>query len=261
MTVASVHWPGPCARTLAARCTAAIAAILYSSFLASYLVSSGSTIDFVSELERPGAPYADWYRVSDVLAGVLLLAMVALTWPAHRSGRRATTWALAAAAVVGVSSMIDGASRMDCAPSVQRTCDVGDHSVLGILRQLLVGHTLSGLTGFIAAGVGAALCARAAWSCGASTWMRVNIVLAAVIGACGLADGGLLLAQVDVATVERVRILVVSVWVVVVPWTTEVCARPAQGNRYAGKSARATLSCAGSYGGSEDDEFQRQRHV
>lgn len=208
-------------RRIASVVLAAVAAVLYSSFLLTYLTGSGRSADFVSELERPGAPYAAWYRASDVVAGI---AMLALAWLCRslfpgRGVRPAVRWAVVAVTAVGVASMLDGASSMDCVSSVTSRCDLGDHSVVGLLRQLVVGHTLSGLVGFAAAGMGAAWCARAAWSSSNDLWMRVHIVLGAGIGLCGLADLVLLLGQIDVGLVERVRILLVSLWVGALPWT------------------------------------------
>lgn len=221
---------------------AGMSAVLYSSFLLSYLVGGPQHADFVSELERPGAPYAQWYRASDLIAGLLMLVIAALCWP-ERGTRPWSRWAVLAVAVVGACSILDGVSSMDCAPSARVACELDIYSVGGLLRQLLVGHTLSGLVGFIAAGVGAGCCARVAWAqqvpqlaspppagsppgarrypgnSVAIWWMRVHIVLAAGIGMCGLGDLVLLLAQVDVAGVERVRVVLVSLWVAVVPWT------------------------------------------
>lgn len=210
----------------------ALAAVSYSSFLVSYLSPTGRSIDFVSELERAGAPYADWYRASDVVAGALMVALAAQCWRGRRSisqsGSQAIGWALIAVALVGGSSVLDSVSPMDCNPSVQTVCDIGDQGVTGLLRQLLVGHTVSGLVGFAAAGIGAAWCARVAWLGRSSHPMRVHIVLAATIGVCGLADLALLLGGADVGMVERVRIVAVSAWIAVVPWTVQACAQPAE---------------------------------
>lgn len=92
-----------------------------------------------------------------------MLIVLTWCWPAARK-RGPARWALVALAVLGVCSMTDGATSMDCTTSVRSACDVGDGSISGLLAQLMVGHTLSGLAGFAAAGLGAACCARAAWS-------------------------------------------------------------------------------------------------
>ncbi|MBO1767174.1 DUF998 domain-containing protein [Allobranchiibius sp. GilTou38] len=206
MTRRTVAWP-----------LALVAAVLYSSFLLSYVVRRGQHADFVSQLELPGAPYADWYRASDVLAGLALLAIAWLCWP-DRHVRTAVRWACVMVAVVGAGSLLDGSTSMDCASGTGTTCDLGDHSVPGLLHQLIVGHTLSGLAGFAAAGIGAACCARASHPAHPG-WMRVHIVLAAGIGLCGLADLALLLVNIDMGLVERLRILLVSAWIASVPWT------------------------------------------
>ncbi|MBO1753951.1 DUF998 domain-containing protein [Allobranchiibius sp. CTAmp26] len=201
------------------------AAVLYSSFLFSYAVGSGQRADFVSQLELPGAPYAGWYRASDVLAGLALLTLAWLCRPAG-GGRVAVRWACVMAALVGAGSLLDGSTSMDCAAGARGTCDLGDHSVLGLLHQLVVGHTLSGLVGFAAAGLGAACCARASWPAHTG-WLRVHIVLAAGIGMCGLADVALLLANTDIGLVERVRIVLVSTWIASIPWTIRAVRRDA----------------------------------
>ena len=199
------------------------AAVLYSSFLLSYVVRSGQHADFVSELERPGAPYADWYRASDVLAGIGLLVLARLLWPG-RDGRAAVRWTCVMTALVGTGSLLDGSTSMDCATGSRTTCDLGDHSVLGLLHQLVVGHTVSGLVGFAAAAIGAACCARASWPAHTG-WMRAHIVLAAGMGLCGLADLALLLTSVDVGLIERLRIVLVSAWIISTPWTIRAMRR------------------------------------
>ncbi len=237
-----MDWPGSRTRHVAAQYVAAAAALLYSSFLMSYLLPTDRAADFVSELERPGVPYAEWYRASDLLAGVLLMVLAWLSWPAGDRGhnsQRAVRWSLVAVAAVGLSSVLDGSTSMDCRPSTQAGCDIGDNSVTGLMGQLLVGHTISGLVGFAAAGLGAAWAARAAWlqhtaggarrTSAVTVGMRVNIVLAAAIGLCGLADLALLLVEVDVALVERIRIVVVSAWIAALPWTVKVCVPPGPG--------------------------------
>lgn len=267
-------------RRLATRVVGALAAVVYSSFLVSHLFPTDRSIDFVSELERSGAPYAGWYRASDAVAGVLMIALAVLCSRGLRSlsnrqdNRRAIRWALIAVALVGASSVLDSLSPMDCNPSVQSMCDISDQGVTGLLRQLLVGHTLSGLVGFGAAGIGAAWCARAAWleraahldraadaartDKAATAWMRVHIVLAAVVGLCGLGDLVLLLVGADVGLVERVRIVVVSLWIATVPWTARVCASPARSHAHGQvrRSAnRASLSTTTHYGGNGHDQF------
>ncbi len=200
-----------------------LAALLYSSFLLSYLLDSGEHADFVSELERPGAPYAGVYRTCDVVAG---LALVALAWMCRPgSGARRSEWGVCGAlAAVGIGSLLDGGTSMDCESGSTSTCELNAHSVGGLLQQLLVGHTLSGLLGFIAAAIGAACCARAAAfgtprAVAAARWMRLHIVLAAGMGLCGLADLAFLLADAEVGAVERARVLMASLWIVAVPWT------------------------------------------
>ncbi|MDQ2852536.1 MAG: DUF998 domain-containing protein [Actinomycetota bacterium] len=225
-------------RPVIARFTAAGSGVLYSSFLLSYLTGAQGHIAFISELERPGAPYAGWYRASDLGAGVLMVALAWLCW--SRPQQPITRWALVAVSVTGIGSMLDATSTMDCAPTVRSTCDITDHTVTGLISQLLSGHTVTGLVGFAAAGIGAGCCARAGWqtrettrrimvtgttppllhqAASAHRWMRAHIVLAAVIGTCGLLDVLFLLTHTnDVAIVERVRILAVSGWIVLIPW-------------------------------------------
>ncbi len=90
-----------------------------------------------------------------------------------------------------------------------------DRGVTGVLRQLLVGHTVSGL-----------------------------------VGLRGLADLALLLVGADVALVERVRIVVVSLWTAALPWTGQVRASAER------DSLRTdVLSTTGHYGGNEHDKF------
>ncbi|MEO8749805.1 MAG: hypothetical protein ABI384_05350 [Allobranchiibius sp.] len=74
--------------------------------------------------------------------------------------------------------------------------------------------------------------------------------MSGLVGLRGLADLALLLVGADVALVERVRIVVVSLWTAALPWTGQVRASAER------DSLRTDLlSTTGHYGGNEHDKF------
>jgi hypothetical protein len=101
---------------------------------------------YISELSVAGQPASLVFRISDIGAGIGLavLASVFATWrptSGTRTGRAALTGA-------AVASIVDGASPMTCAPSIDQQCWTADHA--GLSTQLTQLHTISGLFGFSA---------------------------------------------------------------------------------------------------------------
>src|ERR671930_523998 len=128
-----------------------VGAAAYSSFL--FARPLGSKLDpvnsYVSELGVRTQPASAFFRASDVLAGLLivLLALVlrdGLPRDRRREGGRA------ALATAGVASVVDGLHPMGCTPSVDVVCRPPP-DVLGLLAQLREVHTVSSVTGVVAA--------------------------------------------------------------------------------------------------------------
>jgi hypothetical protein len=188
-----------------------VAAICYSSFLLSPLTGGPSgQRGFVSELEAPGTPYAWLYRGSDVAAGlsIVLLAFTLTRWLPRR---RQTDLGLLLLALVGLSSILDGATTMRCDPATDAACAHGESSVGGLVSQLSTVHTDTGLIGFFGAAAGAILLGAVSWH---QRRLSSTAQLAAgvAIAGCGLLDLVLLLTRRDLGSVERLRILLSSAW-------------------------------------------------
>jgi len=200
------------ARTLIGGAAAIIAALCYSSFLLSPWLDPGSPAanGFVSELEDPGQPFAWLYRTSDVVAGLGILVAAWAVWPLV-AGRRWAKAGVALLALTGIGSLLDPAASMQCDPSVSASCAQAEHTAVGLLRQLLVLHTDSGLLGFAGSAAGAAvlgLVLAGRWP----FWGRLQVALGIAMASCGLADIVLLLVGASIGTAERVRILLTSGW-------------------------------------------------
>ena len=130
---------------------ALFAGLAYSAFLLSPLTQPAGTrqVEFISELEVAGHPWSWLYRLADVGAG---LAMV-ITAVAVREllGRRPGTGTGSTfLAMAGIASVIDGATSMRCDVSSGGACAVAEHTAGGLLSELSVLHTDSGVAGLLA---------------------------------------------------------------------------------------------------------------
>jgi hypothetical protein len=96
---------------------------VYSSWVLAFVLPTGLSqrAAFTSELEATGQPYAWLFRVSDVVAGLLLAlgAVAALGWAARAPTRCAPllVLAVAAVAVTGVTNALTGVFALDCTTS------------------------------------------------------------------------------------------------------------------------------------------------
>ena len=189
---------------------AIVAATAYSSFvfgpvLHSHLPTAHS---FVSELEAAGQPYRQFFRATDILSGVLIVAVAAVL--ARRLGRPARPGG-ALIAVMGIASVTDSATRMGCAPSLDAACRAQDSSITGLLSQVFEAHTLSGLAGFLGGSAGMILLGLAQRPRSAP-WGRAGVTAGIALAAVGLVDLALLAGDGPFGLAERGRALVVSLW-------------------------------------------------
>lgn len=190
---------------------AIIAAACYSSFLLSPWTHAASAASngFISELEDPGQPFAWLYRTSDVLAG---LGVLVAAWALRRRvGGRWPAAGVALLALTGGSSVLDAATSMQCDPGTSTRCAHGEHTVSGLIGQLLALHVDSGLLGFLGAAAGAAVLG-AALAGRRPGWGRLQLALGIGVACCGLADLVLLLMSSSIGTTERARVLLTSGW-------------------------------------------------
>ncbi|MBV9821734.1 MAG: DUF998 domain-containing protein [Actinobacteria bacterium] len=192
---------------------AALAALCYSSFLLAPVLRPGvSARGFVSELELAGQPYAWFFRLTDVIAGLGVLLLVGCL-RASIGRRRQEIAGRALLALTGAASILDGVSSMGCDPLADPGCARSEQSVGGLLGQLAALHSDTGLVGFAGAAAGAILLG-AAWYDRRPSLGLAQILLGVLIAGCGLADMALLLTGRDLGQVERVRTLATSLWFV-----------------------------------------------
>lgn len=191
------------------------AGLCYSSFVLAGPL--GSRLDplnsFVSELEVRGQPGSGFFRLSDAMAGflVLLLAVIVrYTRPAEGRPVGAGCFFLACA---GSASILDAANPMPCTPSTDSACrrlqDTPD-----LFAQLHQNHTVSSVLGVTATLAGMLLLGAGSVA-GTGALDRATRLLAVLIAtlACAQAwstfSGGY-----GVGLLERTQVLLVSTWLV-----------------------------------------------
>jgi hypothetical protein len=128
-----------------------VAALAYSSFLLAGPL--GSTLDpttsYVSELGARTQPASVFFRATDMVAGGLIIVLATALWSGlARDWRREV--GTAALELAGAASVIDGWKPMDCTPSIDQACRLREDA-MGLLGQLREPHTVSSVTGVVAA--------------------------------------------------------------------------------------------------------------
>jgi hypothetical protein len=190
-----------------------VGAAAYSSFPLARLL--GSTLDpvnsYVSELGVRTQPASAFFRGSDALAGLLivLLALVLRDGLPPEWRREAGRAALAMA---GAASVFDGWHPMGCTPSIDVVCRP-HRDVIGLVAQLREAHTVSSVTGVVAAV--ASMLLLGSLLAESPRWRHLGEIgqLAAVaVTALGLLELPLSLTNHWVGLVERASVLCVSWW-------------------------------------------------
>ena len=123
--------------------TGVVAALFYSNFLLDVAFSSDHDwFAVVSELEVPGAQTATLLRTTDVLCGLLVLALLPSVWAALPVGgwRR---WAVSMTAVFAITGAVAGIIRLPCADGVSCSTTLDEiqrwtHDSLSIISQTTV---------------------------------------------------------------------------------------------------------------------------
>jgi hypothetical membrane protein len=191
-----------------------VAALAYSSFLLAGPL--GSRLDprssYVSELGVPTQPASWFFRSSDVVAGALMVVLaLALRGSLPGDWRRGV--GVTALGLAGASSVFDGWNPIECAPSIDRACRLREDA-MGLLGQLREPHTVSSVTGVVAAI--ASMAALGHLLASVRTHRRLGRCgLAAAVLATGLALAELPLttAEPGVGLLERLFVLCVSAWI------------------------------------------------
>lgn len=189
-----------------------VSAVAYSSFLFGPAAHSHLPVasSFISELEADGQPYAGLFRLSDIISGLLIVALAAVLYQLVPRERALSVGCLLTAAM-GLASVADGATTMGCAPSLDAACAQKDSTVLGLLSQTFESHTLSGLAGFLG-GAGGMFLIGIAVRRSSPVWGGASVWLACALGAVGVLDLVLLAINHWFGVAERARPLLVSLW-------------------------------------------------
>ncbi len=193
-----------------------VGAAAYDSFLLARPL--GSSLDpvnaYVSELGVRTQPASALFRGSDELAGLLIVVLALVLrdgLPRHWHGEAGR----AALAIGGVASVFDGWHPMGCAPSIEAACRPHP-DVVGLILQLRQAHTVSSVIGVVAALASMLLLGSLLREI--PRWRRLGelgLLAALVVIALGLLELPLSLANHWVGLVERVQVLWISGWFVV----------------------------------------------
>jgi hypothetical membrane protein len=191
-----------------------VAALAYSSFLLAGPL--GSTLDpttsYVSELGARMQPASAFFRATDMVAGGLIVILAAaLRRDLARDWRRDV--GTAALGLAGAASVFDGWKPMDCAPSIDRACRLREDA-MGLLGQLREPHTVSSVTGVVAAIVSMSVLGSLLGSERRHRRPgRFGQVAAVVSAGLSLAELPLTTADPGVGLIERLFVLCVSAWI------------------------------------------------
>jgi hypothetical membrane protein len=191
-----------------------VAALAYSSFLLAGPL--GSTLDpttsYVSELGARTQPASVFFRAVDMVAGGLIVVLAAaLRSGLARDWRRDT--GTAGLVLAGAASVIDGWKPMDCTPSIDQACRLREDA-MGLLGQLREPHTVSSVTGVVAAI--ASMAALGSLLGSDRRRRRLGLfgqVAAFVTAGLSLAELPLTTADPGVGLIERIVVLCVSAWI------------------------------------------------
>jgi hypothetical protein len=205
-------WSSSSWTALAGAIAGVSAAALYSSFvLAGALHSRLSPVRaFVSELEAAGQPHSLFFRLTDLLSGVLIIGLAAATQRQLPKGAARDSGCLSLV-VLGLSSCVDGIKAMPCAPSLNAACRSEDQTERGMLLQLHQAHSDSSVLGVIAAAV-AMLLLGTCLATQAHRLAAASFTAATLVIGLGLSELVAMLNDGPVGLIERMQILVVSGW-------------------------------------------------
>ncbi|MGN7133084.1 DUF998 domain-containing protein [Rhodococcoides corynebacterioides] len=199
-----------------------LAAVVYSGWPLELLVHSplDPTRSYLSENAALTQPHSALFRTFDVVAAVLVLVCVAGT----RNWARWSRWWRAAAAllaVFAVSTVVDAAFPLRCAPSLNPRCSAAQAE-----GSLGIGHSVHSVASSVALGAvvlsalaSAVALARSPARRRARVPVRVSTVLAAVLvlisvvmTAAALADSHPMGLPAGAGVVQRVQTVLIAVY-------------------------------------------------
>jgi hypothetical membrane protein len=214
---------------------------------------------YVSELEAPGQPAGTFFRLTDLVGGLLIVVLAVALFQRLRPEARGTLGCLFLAAV-GLSSLGDALDPMPCAPSTSEACRRHLDEV-PILTQLHQHHTLIGVAGVCAAVMAMLLLGGSGrlgrWQPRLGRESRVGgLVLTALV----CAEAPLAIIGHGVGAVERLHVVLISTWIAVLGW--HLFRLPRATVTQAAESAPVPLHRRGTRVGQPDGRgARRRRHL
>lgn len=195
---------------------AAVAGVAYSAWILQFFVNPrlDPVNGYVSELSATDQPHHDLFSAADFLSGTLSILVAAFVLRRWRPrGWAAAGWA--ALAVFGAFSIADSLSAMDCAPNSDTTCALREragkvsfaHQFHSVTSALVV---VSGIAGIVALTIAAR---RRGGLPMIARWSR-EIAIAETVTA--VATLPLMYFGVLLGVMERVQVIVISLWLFVI---------------------------------------------
>jgi Protein of unknown function (DUF998) len=193
-----------------------LAAVLYDAFLAAGPVGSRlSPVDsFVSELEVPGQPGSNLFRLVDVVCGAAVVTFALALW--YRLSRtRTATLGCAFLAASGMCGVLDARYPMPCTPSTDPAC----RQVVDRVSVVTLLHQPHAATGSLAVFTGIVAMLLLGLAPGVRAWSarlaRASLASGILLSALGLLEVALIRAGHGVGAAERIDLLVLSAWLAI----------------------------------------------
>jgi hypothetical protein len=187
-----------------------VAALFYSNFLLAVpFTSAHDQLAVISELEVPGAKVEALLRVTDVLCGLLVLALLPFVRRSLAPGRQ-RFWAVTMLAVFAVAGALSGIISLPCATDVSCTSTPDQarhwvHDALSIGSQAAV-FLAAAAVGLDTRERGPRWLHRAAWS----TFWVGGIVGTLLFGLFAALDA----SSWETGLAQRFQVVVTSAWIV-----------------------------------------------
>ncbi|MBM7169356.1 DUF998 domain-containing protein [Streptomyces sp. G44] len=212
-----------------------LGALLYTTWTAEAFLPTGLSplTTYVSELAAEDQPYGTFFRTADLLAGLLVLtaAVGALVRPPRRGW---TTAGWAGLALYGAATAVDSRLPLSCAPTADAACAAREAA--GTVPWTHSAHAVSSALAMGGALLGMALLTVAARR-GAGEWPALARTGPALVG-LELAATAWTLASVAAIEAgrgawalgagQRLQVLFIAVWTVVLAWSLAAAAHPAE---------------------------------
>lgn len=172
------------------------------------------TMSLVSELGGRGEPAAMFFRMSDLVTGVLLFTGAACLWALLPSNRLLRA-GIASSMVFALATGADAFLPLDCAPTVDAACRVAEAA--GTVSWQHDAHSITGIVESITASAAMLLIAAGVWRAHRrgslpdewdALWQQL-VVFGGIYAALSLVIAAMYVAEAGpIGTVQRVQIVI-----------------------------------------------------